>query len=245
MKFTRQFGNRHRRLQPVGPPLLGFGLLLLMLASPLALAKPDCETKPDHPSCSGTQDVPANATFLDFETDAVRSDGLGDLAPYIDGQDKVNCKIGRVGGFGLMTSNRATSGRMLCLYNASLGSYCGDPVNDCKVANMRTFPGPADDGGDLRLLMPGEEVETGFWINFLDNRQNFTHVRYDGVRVKAVGWDSQGSPTAWEIDTDSDLYGASARAWRVEDNQYVDPIPCGDNIEDRFYLPFHLVVELQ
>lgn len=233
----------YKRHGPGGPALLGAALLLI-LAAPLVLAKPDCITNPDHPNCSGTQDVPANATFLDYESDVVQSDGVDALAPYVDGQERVDCKVGRGGLFGLTTSNRIRSGRTLCLYNASLGSYCGDPVKDCKVAKMVTFPAPEDGGVDIRLLTPGEEAVTGLWINFFDDKQNFLHVRYDGVRVEAVEFDSQGKPSAWEIDTDS-VQGASAQALRIEDNQFGNPIPCGNDIEDRYEVPFHLYLELQ
>ena len=38
-------------------PIYAIGILLLMLASPLALAKPDCETNPDRPSCKDGGDT--------------------------------------------------------------------------------------------------------------------------------------------------------------------------------------------
>jgi hypothetical protein len=65
-KYPRYGYKRHG---PGGPVLLGAALLLL-LASPLALAGPNCDKFPDHPSCAGF-------TAVEIEARYVYDDGLG------------------------------------------------------------------------------------------------------------------------------------------------------------------------
>jgi hypothetical protein len=90
-------------------PIYGIALLLLMLASPLALAKPEC---PGHPSCKddgggddSDQNIPLSCFFMDAEGDNVMSDGGGF---YVDGQQRVACSTGgtvqpNLSGIGLST----------------------------------------------------------------------------------------------------------------------------------------------
>jgi hypothetical protein len=185
-----------------------------------------------------TQDLPSNADFLEVTGDAVTSDGLNGPLSYINGQDRVSCFIGRrEGQFSLTTSNKVTSGRMLNLDNQ--GQYipesCGN-FNGLRVSSMTTAR--IDDGGvDLRYL--GDVVEIPLWLNVHDDRQNFWHIQYAGVRVEPVAFGDDSNPTEWLIDTDCPDC-SSANVSRVIDNQYVDAIDCGS-----FVLPFHLRVTLQ
>jgi hypothetical protein len=185
-----------------------------------------------------TRDLPANAEFLDLSTDAVRSDGLEGSEPYIDGLDRVHSFIGRrEGQFSLSTSNRATSGRMLCLddQGQDIPESCGD-FSGCRVSEMITAR-LRDGGVDLRYLQ--DEVVVPLWINVYDDRQNLWHVQYGGVRVEPLGFDGDHNPAAWYIDTDC-VDCPSAEVSRIIDNQYVDAIECG-----LFSLPFHMTVTLQ
>ena len=52
----------YKRHGPGGPALL-IAALLLMLGAPLAIAGPDCDRKPDHPSCSGLDTIDNTAGF--------------------------------------------------------------------------------------------------------------------------------------------------------------------------------------
>jgi hypothetical protein len=56
----------YKRHGPGGPVLL-IAALLLMLAAPLALAGPDCDKRPDHPSCAEYTPVHIKAQYLYFD----------------------------------------------------------------------------------------------------------------------------------------------------------------------------------
>jgi len=68
-KYPRYGYKRHGP----GGPVLSVAALLLMLAAPLALAGPNCDRFPDHPSCAGF-------TAVEIEAQYVYDDG----EPYIE-----------------------------------------------------------------------------------------------------------------------------------------------------------------
>lgn len=192
-----------------------------------------------------TKDLPAKAEFSDETVYAVTSDGrYGSV--YISGEARVSCFIGRrEGQFSLKTSNKATSGRTLHLDDLdqidestpeSCGNFSGNRVSEMRTARV----GDEYGGVDLRYLVDGDEVVVPLWLNVYDDRQNLWHVRYDGVCVEPVAFED-GDPTAWLIDTDcTDTDRSKADVSRIVNNQYANPIPCG-----QFFLPFHLRVDLQ
>jgi hypothetical protein len=71
MKNARQIPNCYKRFWPVSLPICAIGLLLLMLVSPLVLAKPNCDKDPVHPSCNGDGDggapIPYSAVLIIHE----------------------------------------------------------------------------------------------------------------------------------------------------------------------------------
>jgi hypothetical protein len=218
------------------------GIFLLMsLSLGLVWAKPKCDTPPckDDGGDSEPRDLPANADFWGLVGDAIFGDGLA----YIDGQERVNCFIGRTDGqFVLSTSNKRTSGRMIWLDSRELipSETCGD-FGGWRVAEMNTAR--IDYGGvDLRLLTG--ETKSALSLNVYEDRRNLWHIRYENVSVKPF-FDEYGNLTRWDIvatveceNWEGDCSQANVR--RIVNNQYADAIECGP-----ISLPFQLTVDLQ
>jgi hypothetical protein len=97
MKNAAQFLKYYKQRGPMSLPICAFGLLLLMLVSPLVLARPDC----DNPPCNkddGGGVIPLSCFFMDAADDNIISDGGG---LYDDGQENVKCSTGDTRGANL------------------------------------------------------------------------------------------------------------------------------------------------
>ena len=70
MMNAKQMPGCHHRVGPLGLPIYSIGLILLMLVSPFALAKPDCP-RPNHPSCNdgggGGSPIPYSAVIIEHD----------------------------------------------------------------------------------------------------------------------------------------------------------------------------------
>lgn len=178
-----------------------------------------------------TSDLPANVLFTDSDKYDLQSDGLYDPAVYFDGEEKVSCFIGRrEGQFVLVTSNRSTSGRMLCLYSDP--EICDIPFTGCRVARMATAR-IKDGGADLRELK--QSVGVPINVELYDNRQNFWKLEYSNVLVIPYDVNGDGMPESWDITTDGTSSLATVLRITKWKKAFCDDVP----------IPFHLTVTLQ
>ena len=82
MKNAAQFLKYYKQRGPMSLPFCGIALLLLMLVSPLALAGPDCDKKPDNPSCISGVFTPVDITAVYVYNDGAVDYFMEEASPY-------------------------------------------------------------------------------------------------------------------------------------------------------------------
>jgi hypothetical protein len=98
MKDARPKTQFPGRRQSSNHPSRRLVFVVLLLCSAVALAKPNCNSNPSHPSCSGVDDdkqsVPLDCLIASENGDTLLDDVRG---VYFHGQENVVCRTGEVG----------------------------------------------------------------------------------------------------------------------------------------------------